>query len=101
MTISREAVALTGLCTTCEQSSRCALRATAYTAVWHCEEFDDRPRGGLAAPARPHVDLRLHDETPANGSGSLPRGICANCGVLSTCLLPRAEGGVFWCEEYA
>jgi hypothetical protein len=28
------------------------------------------------------------------------KGLCVNCAYRDTCLLPRAEGGVWHCEEY-
>jgi hypothetical protein len=28
------------------------------------------------------------------------KGLCVNCANRHTCLLPKAEGGVWHCEEY-
>lgn len=49
----------------------------------------------LAAPCgEPLPDARSRtDETPA--------GLCLNCDHRADCALPKAAGGVWFCEEYA
>lgn len=44
-------------------------------------------------PPRPPRDLE--------NDGEDCKGLCVNCAYRDTCLLPRAEGGVWHCEKYA
>jgi hypothetical protein len=60
--------------------------------------------------ARHPSELRKRDriQSPTNRRGSKGRssdggdykGLCVNCANRETCLLPKAEGGVWHCEEY-
>lgn len=84
-----------GLCTTCRHNNACALTLSS-APVWSCAEFDDGSsvRQGVVAAAP------VEQPPQASSQRALPRGLCANCANLSTCLLPKADGGVWHCEEY-
>jgi hypothetical protein len=91
-----------GLCMTCNQAGFCSYLARTEGPIWRCEEFDDSgPAGvGLAevvvASAREQAAPRLPPDREERA-----RGLCCNCDHRSTCRLPGAEVGVWFCEEYA
>ena len=84
-----------GLCLTCNRSAGCSLRGQAETAVWHCEEFDDRMAVIDSLPAA----MVVATVDPLAGRPK-PAGICSNCECLPTCRFTKPEGGVWRCEEY-
>jgi len=45
-------------------------------------------------------DERLRVKTPAELPTEAP-GLCRTCDHAATCTLPRAESGVWHCEEFA
>ena len=77
---------LKGLCMSCNHAKTCVFLAQSTDPIWRCGEFD--PSGTMRAPTSP-VDLT-----------NQPLGLCVNCERLPTCSLPKAEGGVWSCDEF-
>ncbi|OIO65033.1 MAG: hypothetical protein AUJ47_03270 [Candidatus Marinimicrobia bacterium CG1_02_48_14] len=81
----------TGLCQNCLHVNECTLRRNPDEAIVACEEHEIA--GG--------TNLKLHRGTqpkPAEQSQFL--GLCMNCDIRAECTLPKAEAGVWHCEEY-
>lgn len=58
-----------------------------------------------AGPTGQRVEADDAPQIEETGRGGAPhaqncKGLCINCANRETCLLPRAEGGVWHCEEY-
>jgi len=75
-----------GLCMTCNHAKTCVCLAQSTEPIWRCEEFDP---SGTMRTTTPPVDLT-----------GQPLGLCINCERLPTCNLPKAEGGVWYCDEF-
>lgn len=83
-----------GICSTCNFVETCASRRTWIGPVHHCEEFDDSE----GKPSRPPSLSVVKADEPEANVGAI--GICVNCVHRETCTLPKAEGGIWHCEEY-
>ena len=87
-----------GLCRSCVSGRSCTFLNGQHRRVVQCVEFVALTK---AEVERPWVSEPVDDEDcPAvllNGR----RGLCRSCGRLQECAFPRAEGGVWHCEEYA
>jgi hypothetical protein len=92
----------TGLCMTCNQAGSCSYLARTEGPIWHCEEFDDSGpvEAGGADVVVPDARVQAARPVPPDREEE-PSGLCCNCDNRSTCRLPGAEGGVWFCEEYA
>ena len=81
----------TGLCSNCLHDSTCTLKRNPADPVVACEEYD----------VEMGVNLKLHhtvqDEAVA---GPQFLGLCSNCDIRNECTLPKAEAGVWHCDEY-
>ncbi len=83
----------TGICSTCIHAEHCSTRKSFKGKILHCEEFDD------------YIPQTLPDKKKTNKK-ELPvqyapvKGLCQNCDQLGTCVLPKPEGGVWFCNEY-
>lgn len=88
-----------GICTSCNHADGCGLRLRG--PIWSCEEFDDTG----AATSQPRLaerDARANALVAAVAqTRGATLGICSNCEELAICGLPRHEGGVWHCEQYA
>ncbi len=89
-----------GLCSTCNNSATCALRLRRGFDALYCEMFDD-----YVPPMTEVIDeVKLGSLQTGAGSEktvSTPlKGLCVNCKNRETCGYPKAEGGVWHCEEY-
>jgi len=84
----------TGLCHTCKHAPTCLYLDRATKTVSHCEEFDDGSNDSTSQTEGALASFSPPDSPPA-------RGLCGNCDHQARCLLPRAVGGVWFCEEYA
>ena len=86
-----------GLCSTCNHARTCMLLHNADRPVHYCEEFDGKANDPVRAVSSrgPHISR----EGPMDAE-PYP-GLCSNCERRETCALPRPEGGVWHCEEYA
>jgi hypothetical protein len=64
-------------------------------SVLHCAEFEGETlRSAARSPASPA------SRPPYTASETPPLGLCANCGLYADCRYPKAEGGVWQCDEY-
>lgn len=87
----------TGLCINCSEAPNCRYRLAAVEPIVFCEEYQ-------CASGEP--DKSAHNMYVFNAAGNeldtspLLRGLCVNCENKETCMLPKAEGGVWYCEEY-
>lgn len=94
-TIVKDSVTATGICTSCIHASTCLYQKAAKHPIWFCEMFESE--FGKALKPEKHTKVSS-PEIPLQTR--LP-GLCANCEKRETCTLPKAEGGVWHCEEYA
>lgn len=83
-----------GLCLTCNYAPTCVRRLHHGKPVWQCEEFDDFQPIVRRTVAGAESDREI---TPLE----LYQGLCCNCENNEICRIPKAEGGVWHCEEYA
>lgn len=85
-----------GLCLTCNHALTCTFTRRPDTPVLYCEEFD------ISAPPHPRLvrPIAVHPPTQGQSPAEGLLGLCSNCEKRSTCALPKAEGGVWHCEEY-
>ncbi len=87
----------TGLCINCSEAPNCRYRLSASEPILFCEEYHcssgDQNESALNRPA-------VHAAGDESEAPSLVRGLCVNCENKETCMLPKAEGGVWYCEEY-
>jgi len=95
---------LKGLCMTCNHAGFCLHLARSAGRTWSCEDFDDGPpaaplRARRADATPPNPPAAAEENTEATPAEPAP-GLCANCMNLSTCNLPKGEGGIWHCEEY-
>ncbi len=87
----------TGLCTTCSLVQTCTFPVKSDRPVIFCEEFDGLLRNGHVE--NPDVDALLAYANVKPRRATL-KGLCVNCAVADNCAYPRAEGGIWHCEEY-
>jgi hypothetical protein len=87
------------LCDTCLYAEGCCLQADLMDRVHHCEEYDD---GSREAALQPPPLVSIPEQGPEKAPhGEEPlAGLCANCELRAECTLPKAPGGVWFCEEY-
>ena len=95
-------VPIQGLCTTCAHASACTFPRRQAGPVLFCEEFDG---GGTsdsvtAAGARTLLPSVQRTEAYSTGYSASVTGLCATCEKRATCTFPKAEGGVWRCEEF-
>jgi hypothetical protein len=85
-----------GLCLSCNHALGCTSSRRSNSPVLYCEEFDssDTLHSELISPLA--VQPPSHGQIPSAGL----LGLCSNCERRATCTLPKAEGGVWHCEEY-
>ncbi len=85
-----------GLCLTCNHALGCTSTRRSESPVLYCEEFDisDTLHQRLTRDLAVQPPNRL--QNPFEGL----LGLCSNCEKRGTCTLPKAEGGVWHCEEY-
>ncbi|KPK78102.1 MAG: hypothetical protein AMJ79_00840 [Phycisphaerae bacterium SM23_30] len=90
------------LCSTCIHAKYCTFPQDPMTPVQQCEEFDDRvevaPR-----PIKERKDLEMNTSVGAENDReekSHYKGLCSDCRNRHTCVFPKPEGGVWYCEEY-
>ncbi|RJP75804.1 MAG: hypothetical protein C4524_11430 [Candidatus Zixiibacteriota bacterium] len=87
-----------GLCTTCVASATCTFPRPAGKPVIFCEEFDGYLRNGHVE--NPDVNAILAHVNVKPAPQATLKGLCANCELRDTCTFPKAEGGIWHCEEY-
>ena len=79
-----------GLCSTCKLSATCTFPRQAGRPVRFCDEFEGEQK---VETAKPQTSIR---KITANNL----KGLCRLCDKVATCTFPKAEGGVWHCEEY-
>ena len=88
-----------GLCSTCKNASFCAFPRDPDKPVFYCEEFEiEKP-----APRRTTRKERPQatESYVTEGKDTTKSiGLCSDCDNRQTCVFPKAEGGVWHCEEY-
>ncbi len=91
------------LCSTCIHAGYCGFPRDLTTPVHQCEEFDDRaeksPKGDIASDnveVYPRVESEVIEAEPVG-----LKGLCVDCVHRKSCHFPKAEGGVWYCEDYA
>ncbi len=83
---------LAGLCTTCVEAPHCEWLRDRGPAMVTCEEF--------RAVRGPRLTLAAAADSTASPQVETALGLCATCARVESCVLRRAEGGVWFCEEY-
>jgi hypothetical protein len=91
------------LCSTCIHAEYCSYPRDLVTPVHQCEEFSDRVE--VASTKVSHsVSAADFSQTKVDDDREEPtglKGLCVDCVDRKTCQFPKAEGGVWYCEEYA
>jgi hypothetical protein len=90
------------LCSTCVHAKHCTFPQDPMTPVHQCEEFDDRVE---VAPRATKKRKELEADAAVKAKNdqekeSHYKGLCSDCGSRHTCVFPKPEGGVWYCEEY-
>jgi hypothetical protein len=85
------------LCSNCKHQGGCAYLQQACAPILECELYEC----GLSEKPRLMVVKRTcaPDEAHPESADAL-LGLCINCENLRGCNLPKADGGVWMCEEY-
>ena len=101
MPVTNPAVARTGLCATCNNSTTCVYRSKRGFDALYCEMFDGY-LPSIVSEANRGMEKTAESEEARTVKpvSSEHKGLCANCGNRETCALPRPEEGVWHCEEY-
>jgi hypothetical protein len=91
-----------GICSSCRHHPTCTYPRDSGQVVLQCEEFEGYV---MTIP-----EMACRSELPSNGSrggssakdkpSSQHMGLCTNCANRETCTYPKAEGGVWHCDEY-
>jgi hypothetical protein len=93
-----------GLCSTCYNNvdAACSYRALRGFDAQVCDMYDDRtPASVLLTSASGEPSARVVVTTrPAPPESTVFKGLCVNCENRETCVMARAEGGIWHCEEY-
>ncbi len=91
-----------GLCSTCENRSFCIYRAQRGFDAQYCDMFDTTGLSSLGVDRqrRPVASIAPAAGTQLPVTNTSPKGLCLNCEMLETCMLPRPTEGVWHCEEY-
>lgn len=95
----------TSICQTCIHLSECAHCQECQNqgkAIFHCEDFDDRP--ALFVVEGESINDGNRRTNPSKASiayfkGRM-QGLCLNCETRESCGYPIRDGGVWHCEEY-
>ena len=88
-----------GLCSTCRNATDCTFPREPNKPVFYCEEFETEPFVSTKTTGKDldsAVALPIPEERDSGGYA----GLCSDCEDRETCTFPRAEGGVWHCEEY-
>lgn len=90
-----------GLCMTCNHAGSCIDSSRSERSVWRCENFDDSVPFEYGATAVVATEaLTRGGSSPRSVRAVDPVGLCSNCDNLPACCLPKAESGVWHCEQY-
>ncbi len=90
---------LRGLCSLCTHAATCRSPTDPNRPVVQCEKYKTRTlaTGGIdgssSRAASPDVELEAREPSRSGG-------LCRDCAHGASCVLSRAPGGVWHCEEY-
>ena len=98
---AEKSVVSTGLCSTCNHSPTCTYPRREHHPVMFCEEFDGVIRAAttVAMTERPPLAVQ-HQRICGAEHSSKYCGLCRTCEHREGCTFPKAEGGVWQCEEF-
>jgi hypothetical protein len=91
----QQSLELKGICGVCALLHDCERARDLKAPLMTCEKLEPNP--GLVSEM---VNFFLESTNPYSGSGNR-LGLCSNCDHRVDCTLPKNEGGVWHCEEYA
>ena len=86
-----------GICSTCRNDPTCTYPRGSGQVVLQCGEFEayvmtiPEMTCSLELPGRHSEEKQLTSQH---------MGLCTNCANRETCTYPKAEGGVWHCDEY-
>jgi len=91
-----------GLCSTCDNASFCGYRARRGFDAQYCELFENSSGAAIGASTVGNQTVSQTDikDEPVTQEDSQLKGLCINCEIRDTCMLPRPIEGVWHCEEY-
>lgn len=91
-----------GLCSTCDNLALCGHRARRRFDAQQCELFDSSGGPGMLVTETGTARMTSvnYDGARMSDENAAPRGLCLNCEICDTCMLPRPAEGVWHCEEY-
>ena len=86
-----------GICSNCNNETDCKYLENCDQPVFHCDQYD-----GYAPPPKETVKLNPKSlkAKPNTQKASSYQGLCRDCELRETCTFPKAEGGVWHCDEY-
>jgi len=87
------------LCSTCENNSTCTFPKDPDRPVLYCELFDDG-RAAAQNSVKDPSPLSLKSSDKPDEEQKRFTGLCSNCENRWSCSFPKAEGGIWHCEEY-
>jgi hypothetical protein len=80
-----------GLCVTCKHVVDCVFPREEGKAILFCEEFEGEVKVETKKVVKPAAPKPVLNDA---------KGLCRTCESFSTCAFPKAESGVWHCEEY-
>ena len=91
-----------GLCVTCIHERDCTFPRRESQPVLFCEEFDGYVKGTSSAAVKAGPPPCTGHAEGMHGSehSSEFKGLCATCEKRDVCTFPKAEGGIWHCEEF-
>lgn len=89
-----------GLCATCARAATCTDPKASGRPVIFCEEFNGSRQNSVAEKPNLSAVAENVDVKPKAGKSTELKGLCINCEIRDTCTFPKAEGGIWHCEEY-
>ena len=94
-------VPIQGVCTTCALAAACTFPRGQAGPVLFCEEFDGSGTSdsGTAIGTRTPLPNVQRTEAYCTGNSASLAGLCVTCEKRTNCTFPKAEGGVWRCEE--
>lgn len=98
---AEQSVVSTGLCSTCNHSTNCTYPRREHLPMMFCEEFDGVARAAPTAAITERLLLAVQDQRICGAEHpSKYCGLCRTCEHREGCTFPKAEGGVWQCEEF-
>jgi len=80
-----------GICATCAKGHICTF-PTAFKTVTQCDEYEGEVNGHAAKSPVSYVAYMA--------SGGHEEGLCATCGIRTTCTYTGDHAGVVQCEDF-